>query len=215
MVLLAPSPCGLQLLLDTCSKYVLNHDLVYNAKKSKCMIFQPKGFTAPNFTFKLSNNNLSYVEKYKYLGVVISSCRSDNFDIQRAVQSQYTQGNRLIRKFSNCSKEVKLCLFRSYCSTFYGLHLWRNFSKVSFQSIKVAYNNCFRHLMGIKRDCSISYQFVHNNVLSFDECNRKYVFNFMSRVENSTNTIIRAVRNSLHYFYTSPLMQNWHKVLQG
>jgi len=214
MVILAPSPCGLQLLLDTCSEYALNHDLLYNAKKSKCMVFSPKGFIAPNLTFRLSNDTLPCVEKYKYLGVLISSCKSDNLDIQRAVQSQYTHGNRLIRKFSKCSNAVKLCLFKAYCSTFYGMHFWRNFSKKSHQAIKVAYNNSFRHLMGIKRDCRISYQFVHNNVLTFEECRRKLVYSFMSRVDISTNTVIKTIRNSLYYMYVSPLMQTWHKALQ-
>ena len=38
MCLLAPSALGLQLLINLCEKYGLNHDILYNPIKSQCMV---------------------------------------------------------------------------------------------------------------------------------------------------------------------------------
>ena len=40
--LMASCPNALQTLLNICSEYIKRHELLYNAKKTKCMIFNPK-----------------------------------------------------------------------------------------------------------------------------------------------------------------------------
>ena len=41
MVLLSPTPFGLQKLLDVCADYALDHDMVFNTKKTVCMAILP------------------------------------------------------------------------------------------------------------------------------------------------------------------------------
>ena len=129
------------------------------------------------------------------------------------MQAQYTQGNRLLRIFSKCSEGVKIRLFRAHCSSFYGAHLWCKYTKSSIQAMKVAYNNSFRFLLGLRRDCSISRNQVENNVLSFNEWRRKLVHGFMSRLAKSGNTVVRAFDNTLYQCYESPLVNRWHDLL--
>ena len=164
-------------------------------------------------TFRLNNVTLPCVDRYKYLGVIISSCKTDKFDMQRAVQSQYTNGNRLTRKFNNCTKSVKIRLFQTYCSSFYGAHLWCNYTKKSLQSVKVAYNYSYRSFMALKRDSSISFHQVQNNVTTFDAWRRKNIYSFMLRLDKSYNSVIQYFRNTLYYCYVSPLGQLWWDVL--
>ena len=53
MILLSPSPFGLQTLLHTCERFPKEHDVVYNTKKTVCMMLLPKMFRnmlRPQFT---------------------------------------------------------------------------------------------------------------------------------------------------------------------
>ena len=42
MALVAPSPGGIQKLIKICEEYALDHDIVYNSKKSMCMLVHSK-----------------------------------------------------------------------------------------------------------------------------------------------------------------------------
>ena len=80
----------------------------------------------------------------------------DDRDIMRQCRQIYAQGNILVRKFSMCSNAVKITLFRTYCSSLYTLQLWWNYSKTAIKKMYVAYNNAFRMLFRLPRDCSAS-----------------------------------------------------------
>ena len=103
----------------------------------------------------LGSKVLKRVSSHKYLGAIITQDLVDDDDIERQTHAIYVRGNVLIQKFKHCSEQVKLKLFQSYCSTFYMSHLWCNNKRETEQSLKVAYNNVFRKLMGIRRDTSI------------------------------------------------------------
>ena len=55
---------------------------------------------------------LEYVERYKYIGMIIH-VRDDDNDITRQRRSIIFRTNILLRTFSRCSIEVKLHLFQS------------------------------------------------------------------------------------------------------
>ena len=65
MVLLSASVSGLSKLLGICEKYAENHGLLYNVKKSECMVFQARGRCFGNIpTIKLNRCPLNRVEKF-------------------------------------------------------------------------------------------------------------------------------------------------------
>ena len=70
---------------------------------------------------------------------------------RRQVRAIYCRGNMIIRKFSKCSVNVKNQLFRSYVCCLYCCALWKDYSTSSFNMVRVAYNNVYRALIGIKR----------------------------------------------------------------
>ena len=43
LCLMAPSPVGLQLLIDICANYGFENDLLFNRSKSVCMVVKPRG----------------------------------------------------------------------------------------------------------------------------------------------------------------------------
>ena len=101
-VLIAPSPAALQKLINCCSHFAKDNDMVFNTKKSVCMFVKSKKFkdlVPPEFL--LDDYELKYVLKEKYLGFIMSNdCKSD-LDINRQMRSIYGRGNILISNFKH------------------------------------------------------------------------------------------------------------------
>ena len=74
----------------------------------------------------------------KYLGHVISADMKDDLDIMRQCRQLYAQGNALARRFHMCSDNVKVTLFRSYCSSLYTSQLWWKYRVNSIRKLYAA-----------------------------------------------------------------------------
>ena len=115
LVVLSPSSAGLQQLLDLCSEYGLQHDIIFNASKSAVLICRTKEDKHLNFPlFKLSDNSLEVWSKIKYLGHFITDQMTDDDDIYRQCQKLYAQAYTIARMFSQCSTNVKVSLFNTF-----------------------------------------------------------------------------------------------------
>ena len=135
---------------------------------------------------------LPLVNQSKYLGIIISenNCVPD---LKRQMCKLYANVNMIIRKFSRCSPDVKCFLFKSYCPNLYCSILWYDCSKTAFKTLRIAYNNSLRKLLGIPKYNSASEMFVCLNIPSFDELLRKYVYSFRNRLVCSQNCIFLLV----------------------
>ena len=97
-------------------------NMSFNTKKTVCMVFNPVqkckvvAATFPRLT--LAGCELSYVDKFKYLGHIIEKDLSDNSDINREIKCLYTRTDIMMRRFHRCSVRVELQLFRTYCMCF-------------------------------------------------------------------------------------------------
>ena len=60
-----------------------------------------------------------YTDDINYLGFTFSSDQKDGKDLLRQLRLLYTKSNRLLRIFYDSSTDVKIALFRSYCTCFY------------------------------------------------------------------------------------------------
>ena len=79
------------------------------------------------YIWTLDSRVLKYADNVKYLGVTFSSDEKDDNDILRQLRMLYTKSNRLLRLFQHCFVDVKLALFRSYCTCFYCPFLWTHY----------------------------------------------------------------------------------------
>ncbi len=161
----------------------------------------------------LYNKELKWVKEHKYLGIFITSDQSDTRDIRRQLRALYARGNILVRKFGKCSPDVKLQLFRSYLGNMYCSHLWTNYRQPDINKIRVAYNNVYRTLMKIKSRCSISSQYVQNNLDGFQVTRRKGITSFRNRMFSCDNSFVKAVRISSHFMFSSQLQTTWYKLI--
>ena len=133
----------------------------------------------------------------------------DDLDIMRQCRQLYAQGNALARRFHMCSDNVKVTLFRSYCSSLYTSQLWWKYRVNSIGKLYVAYNNAFRMLFRLPRHCSASGMFAVNNVMSCPALVRKLVFGFYKRVNASQNCIVQAICGSDIWWKSSIYRSNW------
>ena len=216
LVILSPYTAGLQQLLRICSQYGLEHDIIYNAKKSCIMIIRCREDRKSIFpVFHLSDVALGVSRELKYLGHIISEDLTDDSDIQRQCRKIYAQANMLLRKFSLCSVNVKCALFRSYVTPLYTAHLWSNYKVKSMRKLRVAYNDAMRLLLRVPRWHSASQLFTSVGVPTCEALLRQLMYNFMKRLEVSTNSIIVGLTNPTKSCYrvTSKLRKHWFSSL--
>lgn len=172
IVVLAPSWFAQQSLLNLCLQSVTHLGMKFNASKSVTMIFAPLRVSSrvkycfPKFT--LGDAALEIVNKCKYLGFIVTSNADDNADILHQMSLLYMRSNILIRKFCRCSRNVKLCLFRAHCLSFYGAALWNCYNVTVLQKLEAAYLKCTKMFFDVARRASVTAMFVELGLPSFN-----------------------------------------------
>jgi hypothetical protein len=213
LVIISPSIRSMQILLSHCDSYADLHDVKFNTKKSKCMLFKSDDIqiTSGHNLF-LSSKKLTFVSEHNYLGVILCSNECDDFSIDKQCKGVYARGNFILRHFRQCTDEVKILLFNSYCTSFYCSALWHCSKSSSIRRLKTAYNRIFRLFFCIIGQVSISWNLLTRNLNPFEVLLRKCSFNLRSRLYNSNNSIVDNIVNST-FSMTSKLHQRWDKTL--
>ena len=159
----------------------------------------------------LNGSGLDFVECYKYLGCLFSNNMSDVEDIKRQTRSLCVRTNMLIRKFALCSNDVKVKLFTTFGQNLYCGHLWSRSDLKSMEKLRITDNNGLRLLLRQCKFCRASAMFVKNNVLSLNEYIRKTIYGFKTRIQNTSNDLVRTVRDLM--IYDSSLSRRWVNML--
>merc|ERR1712198_502232 len=76
----------------------------------------------------------------------------------------------------------------------------------------VPYNNAFRILFGISRDCSPSTMFATSGISSSEAIMRKDIFRFINRLEYSNNDIIKSL-DVTDTYWKSRIKRHWMQTL--
>jgi len=212
-VLLAPSPMALQKLINICVRFAYYHSLIYNKEKTKYMCIKPttvKNLYIPDIM--LYSYNVRQVNEEKYLGYIISSSGFDDDHIKKETRSTFARGNMLIRNFKHCTDDVKVRLYKTYCSTVYCCALISTYHSVTLRKLHVAFNKIFKALMNVPRNSSASALFVRHRVDNFSVMRRKLTFNFSHRAACSNNNLVCDIIN-MEYFSFCNLRKEWDNVL--
>lgn len=198
MVLLSPAAAGLKDLLKICENYAKTHGLTYNVKKTEVMIFKsgsgPK--VVPEIT--LYDSPLAIVSKFKYLGHMVNDSLKDDDDIERQRRALAMRANMLARRFTHCSKQVKITLFASYCQSLYTSQLWYNYTKGMINTFRVQYNNALRAILGLPWRCSATGMFDENNVDNVFKILNRFKLSFHKRLHVTTNKIVVAIYKTVY-----------------
>ena len=161
--------------------------------------------------FHLSDSPLSVCQEIKYLGHIFTDNLHDDRDIYRQCRKLYAQANMLLRRFSMCSDSVKCALFKAFCTPMYTAFLWCSYKKGSMRRLNVAYNDALRILLKVPRWHSASQLFVTCGIHTCDALLRHSMFGFMSRLDESQNTVIEDIVNPMKSClrFSSRLRKHW------
>jgi endonuclease/exonuclease/phosphatase family metal-dependent hydrolase len=199
IVLMAPSWRGLQRLLDVVVQQSKAVDMSLNARKSVCMVFSPrdrsKVVSSAFPQFNVGSEMLQFVPRFKYLGHMILSSNTDDADIQREVTNMFVRTNILIRKFSKCSADVKIVLFKAYCICLYDASLWKCYNLGSLNKMRSCYNRCIKMFFGFKRRDSLTNILMTLGLPSFDTLLVNAVASFMHLWNICCNRIVIHLRD--------------------
>ena len=213
IILLSTSAKSLQYLVNKCVTYLDNHLLTINTQKTKVMSILPKQmikYNEPEIVIK--GNHLEVVDSFKYLGMQINNRMKDDEHITTLYRGQCLRGNLLVRNFHMCDQDAKVHLFKSFCTSLYGIPLSFNCKKETLNKLKVCYNNSFRFLMRIGRMCSVSEKFVILGIPTFKELVRKCTASLYMRLKSSKNSLVLAVFNSW-FFKNSSTFNLWTEMI--
>ncbi|KAM3967334.1 LOW QUALITY PROTEIN: uncharacterized protein ACR2FA_011674 [Aphomia sociella] len=125
----------------------------------------------------------------------------DDADIERERRALSVRANMIARRFARCSRDVKITLFRAFCTSFYTSSLWVGYTQKQYSALRVQYNNAFRVLLGLPRFCSASRMFAEARVDCFYTIMRKRCTSLVRRVRVNPNSILStfAERFDCHY----------------
>jgi hypothetical protein len=127
----------------------------------------------------------------------------DDTDIERERRALSVRANMIAHRFARCSRDVKISLFRAYCTSFYTSSLWVKYTQKQYSALRVQYNNAFRVLLGLPRFCSASGMFAEARVDCFYTTMRKRCTSLGRRVRASSNSLLSvfAGRFDCQYVY--------------
>ena len=209
LVLACPSASALQDMIGVCESFARNNYIKFSILKTKCMCICLKdGLIRNPPNIYLDGSVVEYVNRFKYLGHIITRDFCDDDDIMREVRSLSIRGNTLIRKFNFCSHDVKKELFRTFCSSLYTGALWSKYKQCTFRRLQVTYNNIMRRLINVPPWESARQMFVSIRVRTLPEMLRCLQYSTMTRVLGSMNSMVVNVRESDAKFI-SKLWQKW------
>ena len=135
----------------------------------------------------------------------------DDDDMRRQMRTLYIRSNILIRTFYHCSNDVKLELFRSFCTSFYCCYLWTAYTKSTFNKLRVAFNNAYRRVLSLPWRSSASAMYANFGIQNFKAVIRKSTFRFIQRLTKSTNSLIMAIESS--WIVRIDIWDFWQKTL--
>ena len=197
MVLIAPSWHALQTLLYCVEDAAHEIKMTFNTDKTVCMIFNPynkRHIIANSFpAFNLAGSDLLVVTQFKYLGHIIDNCLCDDIDINREMKCLFVRTNLMSRRFKRCSTQVKLRLFRTFCSCFYGIALWSKYSVQCINKFASCYIKCIKTFFGYAKYSSVTSMLLELGLPSFNTVVHNFSVSFNAQCIKCNSFIVNVM----------------------
>ena len=124
LLLLALSLCALRVMLNCCTMYANNNNVLFNAAKSHGIHFNQNALPVTQFAVSLQNVPLMWTDSIKHLGHVFTMNNNDAADILAKRNNFCSQANYFLARFGHLPIMLKCKLFVNFCYALYGCQLW-------------------------------------------------------------------------------------------
>ena len=148
IILLAPCPSALRLMLKTCESFASSYGLKFNASKTQLIRFRLSPSNLCNAQIYFCGQLLEFCNSVCHLGHYLTYDLSDNEDIVSDRMIFLKRQTYFFYNFKFCSPSTLTFLLHSFCLSLYGCALWRLDSK-SITSIEVAFNKVLRRIWNL------------------------------------------------------------------
>ena len=206
IVLLAPSPTALQIMMDVTYDEASKLDLAFNTTKSKVMVFSPNR-TADSMKriFKIGDDPVACVKSFRYLGYQIQHNLDNSLDIDEKRGRFYSQFNQVLRKFHYLDKNVLLFLFQQFCLQIYGAELWfgNNRSVSNLNQFAIGYHKAIKKILGVSYHESNHYVCQEAKLFTFENLINKVKLMYRMRICTKPCSFIQKL---LGYFTISSVL---------
>ena len=163
---------------------------------------------------RINNNDIDFVNSFRYLGYIVSSSMDCNEDITRARNKFYAQFNMLLRKFHFSDINIQLFLFRQFCLQVYGCELWfgGSYSITLMKDFGIGYHKAVKKILKLSYHESNHYACQEAQVFTFSHFINKCKITAALRVLNNPCNFIRKI---LDFFMVSSIfLQDVYSVLR-
>ena len=145
LVLLAPSPSALRIMLRCCENFSLLRGLRFNSSKTQLIRFSSSSSSSCTAHLHLCGHELPFRDTVMHLGHILQYNLSDLPDVNLKLKDMVAKANCLFASFPRVGPSVLTHLFRSYCLSLHGSCLW-SLSSPALHSIEVAFNKILRKI---------------------------------------------------------------------
>lgn len=145
LVLLAPSPAALRIMLRCCENFALKRGLRFNASKTQLIRFSSSPSSSCAARLHLCGHELPFLDTVTHLGHILQYNLSDTPDINLKLKDMVKKANYLFASFPRVGPSIMTRLFQSYCLSLHGSSLW-SLSSPALRNIEVAFNKILRKI---------------------------------------------------------------------
>ena len=146
LTLIAPCISAAQKMLHVCEEYAEEYNVLFNSIQSCHLLYNTKCLR--NVSLTLNGKALQTCKSAVHLGTVIG-LNSHEVNVEKAINDLIHRTNVLMSKYSFCSSDVRVHLFLSFCSSYYGSSLWK-LDTNSLLRLSVAWRKCVRRLLKVQ-----------------------------------------------------------------
>ena len=190
LVLLSPTVSTTKSMLHVCEQYGKEFNVKFNPTKTKLIVFSNRRGHVVSPKLQFMNEMIEVVPHHKHLGNLIGNISQEEV-IATLTSDMQMRTNFVKHHFSGLTLESMYFLFKSHCTSFYGLPLI-DFSHQSFQTLCTSWRKCVRHVLGLpyRTHSHLLYLICNDRPIHTQLFNR--FLSFLKCVQSSSNSIVSA-----------------------
>ena len=188
LVLLAPTRSALLKLLEICSAFGNEYDVVFNPNKSKWLPYNKNDEYEP---IVMDGKTIEKVNQFIHLGNLIGpESMNDNFEF--CINKFNSDVSILVAFFGKAFVSSRYNLFRSYCMSLYGSQLW-DFSLKGIEKVFIAWRKAIRFVWRLpwRTHCNLLPLISNDDSIELQVYTIRCFIKFIYNVDNSDNKVVR------------------------
>ena len=122
ITLLGPTRNSVMALLDICSNYAHDHDIIFNPSKTTCIHFPCHQNSFPGKELSFMGTAIKFVSEITFLGISIKNNDVTDHNISKTSRKFYHKANQAMNDFKYLYRNIKSQFLSSFCLDAYITH---------------------------------------------------------------------------------------------